>query len=354
MPESVRMKVKFSGYVSLITVLLTIGVVRAQERLLEDERNTIDVFEKVSPAVVFITSKSVQWDFWSMNVFEIPQGSGSGFIWDDQGHIVTNFHVIQDADNISVTLNNRKSYRAKVVGVAPNKDLAVLKIDAPREELQPVTAGTVDDLKVGRKVLAIGNPFGLDQTLTVGIVSALGRQIKAVTGRTIHDVIQTDAAINPGNSGGPLLNSRGDLIGVNTAILTPTGASAGIGFAVPVNTVRNVVPQLIKYGKVIRPGLGIEMLPGSVLRRYGIRGVAVARVYPGSSADKAGLRGLQRDMWGKVTLGDVIVAIQGAPVANSDELAYQLEKHEVGDVVALTILRGGRETGVEVTLQRVE
>ncbi len=354
MTESLRTNTKLSEFLPLLLAFSIVGAASGDKGLLEDERNTIDVFEKASPAVVFITSKSVQWDFWSMNVFEIPQGSGSGFVWDNRGHIVTNFHVIQDAHNISVTLNNRKSYRAKVIGAAPNKDLAVLKIDAPDEELQPVTPGTVDDLKVGRKVLAIGNPFGLDQTLTVGIVSALGRQIKAVTGRTIHDVIQTDAAINPGNSGGPLLNSQGHLIGVNTAILTPTGASAGIGFAVPVNTVRNVIPQLIKHGRVIRPGLGIEMLPGNVLRRYGIRGVAVARVYPGSNADKAGLRGLQRDMWGTVTLGDIIIAIQGEPVANSDELAYQLEKHNIGDIVALTILRGGKETGVEVTLQRVE
>jgi S1-C subfamily serine protease len=339
---------------SVLIVAVSVGIAVASTALLEDERNTIEVFENASPSVVFITSKSVQWDPWSMNVFEIPRGSGSGFIWDTKGHVVTNFHVIKDADNISVTLNDRTSHEAAVVGMAPNKDLAVLKIDAPAASLHPVTPGTVKDLKVGRKVLAIGNPFGLDQTLTVGVVSALGRQIKAVTGRTIHDVIQTDAAINPGNSGGPLLDSRGRLVGVNTSIVTPSGASAGIGFAVPVTTVKRVVPQLIEYGKVIRPGLGVELLPDNIMHRYGISGVAIARVYRGSAAQKADMRGLSRDFFGRVTLGDVIVAVNGTKVANADELAYQLEQHTIGDTVTLTLRRGAKTFDTTVVLQPVE
>ncbi|MBD3314571.1 MAG: trypsin-like serine protease [Chitinivibrionales bacterium] len=334
--------------------LLAVSAAPGADALLEYERNTIDVFRKSSPSVVFITSKSVQWDLWSMNVFEIPQGSGSGFIWDNKGHIVTNFHVIKNADNISVTLSNRKSYEASVVGIAPNKDLAVIKIKAPAEELRPLTPGSVTNLKVGRKVLAIGNPFGLDQTLTVGVVSALGRQIKAVTGRTIHDVIQTDAAINPGNSGGPLLDSRGYLVGVNTSIMTPSGASAGIGFAVPVNTVKRVIPQLIQYGKVIRPGLGVELLPDNIMSQYGIAGVGIARTNPGSAAERAGLRGLSRDYFGRVTLGDVIIAVDGKKIANSDELAYRLEQHKVGDSVTVTVLRGNKKINAAVVLQRVE
>jgi S1-C subfamily serine protease len=290
----------------------------------------------------------------SMNVFEIPQGAGSGFVWDTKGHIVTNFHVVANADNISVTLNNRKSYDARVVGVAPNKDLAVIKIDASGEELRPVVAGSVGELRVGRKVLAIGNPFGLDQTLTVGIISALGRQIRSSTGRTIHDVIQTDAAINPGNSGGPLLDSEARLIGVNTAIVTPSGASAGIGFAVPVNTVKRVVPQLIKHGKVIRPGLGVQLLREDIARSYGIKGVAIARVNRGSSAAEAGLRGLSRDWFGRVTLGDIITSIDGETVGTIDELGHELEKHTVGETVAVGFVRGLKKLSVKVMLQAVE
>jgi len=340
--------------ISTFTILAAHALSWSDDGLLEDERNSIDIFEKVSPSVVFITSKAVQWDLFSLNVFEIPQGSGSGFIWDEQGHIVTNYHVIQNADNISVTLASGKSYDASVVGVAPSKDLAVVRIKARNEKLRPVTCGTIDDLKVGRKVLAIGNPFGLDQTLTVGIVSALGRQIKSVTGRSIHDVIQTDAAINPGNSGGPLLDSRGLLIGVNTAIMTPSGASAGIGFAVPVTTVRKVVPELIAHGKVIRPGLGVQLLSDAMAKNYGIEGVIVGAVYAGSAADRAGIKGLTRGSFGRYVLGDIIIGINGKKVTTGDEMSYELEKYKVGETITVNILRGSSKLSVQVKLQQVE
>ena len=346
-------KVKYSVMIVAAAFFFFGHETRGSE-LLAYEKNTISVFEKSSPSVVFITSKSIQWDFFSMNVFEIPGGTGSGFIWDTKGHIVTNFHVIKDADNISVTLSSGKRYDAKIIGAAPNKDIAVLKIKAPAGELVPVVPGRSADLKVGRKVLAIGNPFGLDQTLTVGIISALGRQIKSVTGRTIYDVIQTDAAINPGNSGGPLLNSQAQLIGVNTAIVTPSGGSAGIGFAVPVNIVKRVVPQLIKYGKVIRPGMGIQTLPDNIAENNSIAGVIIARISPGSSAAKAGLQGLKKGFFGQIILGDVIVAVNKKKVSNGDELSHELEQYNIGTTITVTVLRKGKKISVPVTLQQIE
>ncbi len=337
-----------------ILILCTLSFSSEHSDLLAYERNTITIFEKVSPSVVFITSKSIQWDLFSMNVFEIPQGTGSGFVWDKKGNIVTNYHVIKNAHNISVTLHNGKSYEAGIVGVAPNKDIAVVRIEAPINELKPVRPGNTADLKVGRKVLAIGNPFGLDQTLTVGIISALGREIKSVTGRTIHDVIQTDAAINPGNSGGPLIDSRGLLIGVNTSIITPSGGSAGIGFAVPVNTVRRVVPQLIEHGKVIRPGLGIQTLSDNVAYSNDIEGVIIARVLPRSNAAKAGLLGLKKGLFGQVILGDVITGINNKKISSGDQLSHVIEQYNIGDIVKVSILRKGKPITLPVTLQRVE
>ncbi len=322
--------------------------------LLEDERNTIDVFQNSSLSVVFITNKGLQRDFLSMDVFEAPQGTGSGFVWDTKGHIVTNFHVVQHARSLSVTLYDNTTYDAELVGAEPSKDIAIVRIGAPRSKLHPVVVGSSENLRVGQKVIAIGNPFGLDQTLTTGVVSALGREIKSVSNRTIQGVIQTDAAINPGNSGGPLLNSRGELIGVNTAIYSTSGASAGIGFAVPVNIVRRVVPQLIEYGKVIRPGLGVEVVQDYVAQRGGIEGAIVARVQRGSAAFRAGLKGLSENTWGEYRLGDVIVAINGAPVKNFDDLGNELEKYQVGDAVNVKIHRDKSETIVRVTLQEVE
>ncbi|MDZ7290533.1 MAG: trypsin-like peptidase domain-containing protein [candidate division KSB1 bacterium] len=321
--------------------------------LLPDERNTIEVFQQVAPSVVFITSKALRRDFFSLDVFEIPAGSGSGFIWDEQGHVVTNNHVIENADALTVTLSNHSSYEAEVVGTEPSKDIAVLRIKAASSSLKPVQVGSSTNLQVGQKVLAIGNPFGLDQTLTTGVVSAVGREIKTSGGRTIQDVIQTDAAINPGNSGGPLLNSRGQLIGINTAIISPSGSSAGIGFAVPVNTVMRVVPQLIKYGKVIRPGLGVSVINDAYARRLGIEGVIIGEVQRGGPADKAGLQGLQRNWRGELILGDVIVGIDDAKIRSFDELSNVLERYKVGDEVNVKFLRNDKERSVRVRLQRV-
>ncbi len=307
--------------------------------LTNDEQNNISVFKSASPSVVFVTNTQLRRQRFSLNVMEIPRGSGTGFIWDESGLIVTNFHVVQGANKITIELQSNKSYQATVVGIAPEKDIALLKIDAPKEDLQPLPLGDSTSLAVGRKVLAIGNPFALDTTLTVGVVSALGREIKSITNRTIKNVIQTDAAINPGNSGGPLLNSNGQLVGVNTAIYSPTGASAGIGFAIPVNAVKVIIPQLIEHGKLIRPVLGIETLTDYWTRRLRVKGVAILSVREGLPAAKAGMVGVREDRRGKIHLGDVIIAINGQNVINEDSLLNQLEQFSPGDNVKVTTLK---------------
>jgi len=323
--------------------------VTARGDLASDEKATIELFERCSPSVVYITSLARRpVSFFEMT--EVPQGSGSGFVWDRNGHIVTNFHVILNASSLVVTLADQSDWKATVVGVEPDKDLAVLRIGAPEAKLPPILVGTSRDLKVGQKVFAIGNPFGLDETLTTGIVSALGRTIESVTGRKIQNVVQTDAAINPGNSGGPLLDSAGRLIGVNTQIASPSGASAGIGFAVPADTVNEVVPQLIAHGRVIRPRLGITPVREDLVRRIGLSGVLVATVAEGSGAAKAGLRPTQRGADGSLVLGDVIVGIAGKKVSNYDDLVSALEKQRIGDAVPVFILRDGVEKTVDVTL----
>ncbi len=257
----------------------------------EDEANSTEIFRKASASVVFVTNTALRRNFFSLNIQEIPQGAGTGFVWDASGLIVTNFHVIAGAQRLTVTLQDRSEHEAEVIGLAPEKDLAVLRITDPPDKLVTLPLGDSSELTVGRKVLAIGNPFGLDTTLTTGIVSALGREIQAPNNRRIRGVIQTDAAINPGNSGGPLLNSLGQLIGVNTAIYSPSGASAGIGFAIPVNTVREVVPQLISYGRILRPIIGVELASDRWVPRYRIEGLPVVQVYPGMPAAQAGIRG---------------------------------------------------------------
>lgn len=307
--------------------------------LTNDEENNISVFENASPSVVFVTNTQLRRQRFSLNVMEIPRGSGTGFIWDKSGLIVTNFHVVYGANKITIELQNNKSYQATVVGSAPGKDIALLKIDAPNEDLQPLPLGDSASLAVGRKVLAIGNPFALDTTLTVGVVSALGREIKSITNRTIKNVIQTDAAINPGNSGGPLLNSRGQLVGVNTAIYSPSGASAGIGFAIPVNAVKVIIPQLIEHGKLIRPVMGIESLTDYWTRRLRVKGVAILSVREGLPAHKAGMVGVREDKRGNIHLGDVIIAINGKNVTNEDSLLNQLEQFQPGDTVEVTTLK---------------
>ncbi len=318
--------------------------------LTERERTRTELFEEVSPSVVYITSVALRRDFFRFNVMEIPRGTGSGFVWDDRGNIVTNYHVISNADRAEVTLADGSTWEASLVGTAREKDLAVLQIEAPRSQLRPIRVGTSSDLKVGQDVLAIGNPFGYDQTLTTGIVSALGREIESIDGIPIRNVIQTDAAINPGNSGGPLLDSAGRLIGVNTAIVSPSGGYAGVGFAIPIDTVNWVVPQLIAYGKVRRPTLGVELAPDHVVRRSRIEGAVVIGVTEGSSAARAGVRPAYRDRRGRVIVGDVIVAIDGNQVRTAGELGLILERYREGDIVTVTIDREGREKEVRLTL----
>ena len=328
-------------------------VTPAPAELGPDERATTAVFERATKSVVFIANTAIQRDFWSLDIMEVPQGSGSGFIWNQQGHIVTNFHVIYGANSIKVTLADRTEYQAKVVGADPDHDLAVLQIQVSDNQLEPLAIGSSHDLRVGQKVLAIGNPFGLDHTLTTGVVSALGRTIKSMSNRTIEGVIQTDAAINPGNSGGPLLDSAGRLIGVNTQIVSPSGAYAGIGFAVPVDTVNRIVPELIKHGKLIRPGLGVSLVPDTMAKRWGIKGLIIGKVTRGGPADRAGLKGARETMAGRIQLGDIILTVAGKPMNTVDDLMDVMEEHKVGDHVNVEILRGKRQEKVSVTLQAV-
>jgi len=304
--------------------------------------------------VVNITVLGVERDMFTLNQYQIPQGTGSGFVWDTKGNIITNFHVIQNADGAQVTLADQSSWKASVVGVAPDKDLAVLKIDAPANKLQPIPIGTSRDLQVGQNVFAIGNPFGLDQTLTTGIISALNREIESVTRRPIQGVIQSDAAINPGNSGGALLDSAGRLIGVNTAIYSPSGASAGIGFAIPVDTVNRIVPELIRSGKLTRPGFGIQIADEQIAQRLRVTGVLVIDVARGSAAARAGMQPTRRDAQGRVILGDVITAIDGKKIESPNDMFLALEKYKVGDAVNVTTVRDGRTVQTKVTLDPVQ
>ena len=319
------------------------------------EQATIDLFEKTRVSVVFITTQARVVDMWTRNMFSIPRGSGSGFVWDDRGHIVTNNHVVEGATGgARVRLSDGRDAGASLVGVSPAHDLAVIKVDVSNPP-RPLPIGSSHDLKVGQTALAIGNPFGLDWTLTTGIISALDRSLPAEDGRTlIEHLIQTDAAINPGNSGGPLLDSAGRLIGVNTAIFSPSGASAGVGFAVPVDTVNRVVPQLIAGGKYLRPALGIqvdERLNQLLTQQLNVKGVAVLRVTPNSGAAAAGLRGVTTRPDGTIVPGDIIVAVDGTEVDTVPRLLGRLDEHRVGDIVRLTVLRDGKRTDVNVTLQ---
>ncbi len=325
--------------------------VAARGTLADDEQNNIAVFKAASPMTVNITTLTTSRSMFSLDATQVPQGTGSGFIWDAQGHVVTNFHVIQNANGARVTLSDHSTWKAVLVGVFPDRDLAVLRIDAPPEKLKPIAVGTSKDLQVGQKVYAIGNPFGLDQTLTTGIVSALDREIESVTQRPIRGVIQTDAAINPGNSGGPLLDSAGRLIGVNTAIYSPSGASSGIGFAIPVDEVSRVVPRLIKDGKVIRPALGIQAAPPQFMETMKLAtGVAVVGVVPGGAAQAAGIKPFMRGSTGEIVPGDIITALGGKAVSNLNQLLEVLETHQPGETVVLSVLREGKPTEVSVRL----
>jgi len=314
--------------------------------LMTSERNTVEVFQKFSPKVVYVHRLTTVVNH-SYERMQVPAGAGSGIIWDNQGHIVTNFHVINGADNLTVTIGNI-TVPAKVVGAEPHKDIAVLQIRSPKalallKNYSPFKLAHSKDLLVGQKVLAIGNPFGLDHSLTIGVISALGRQVPGAGGVTIRDMIQTDASINPGNSGGPLLDSHGCLIGLSTAIYSNSGSSAGIGFAVPADDIERIVPQLIKNGRVVLSGIGIQRVEPNISQRLGIKkGILIAEVLPHSPAAIVGLQGTYRDKWGRMVLGDVITGLNGHPISNYDQLYNLLSDIKVGEGVTLTVDRHGK------------
>lgn len=319
-----------------------------------DEEATIEIFRRTSPSVVFITTLSRYINPWTRNVREVPQGNGSGFVWDEHGHVVTNYHVIKSAGAAHVRLNDSRVYKASLVGASPEHDLAVLRINVPINRPSPVPIGTSEDLLVGQKTLAIGNPFGLDHTLTTGVISALNRSIDTDDERTIDNLIQTDAAINPGNSGGPLIDSAGRLIGINTAIYSPSGAYAGIGFAVPIDTVNRVVPRLIAEGRYIRPTMGIQVDDDAsklVTKELGVEGVLVLRVTSGSAAQLAGLRETSMTRDGDIIPGDIIQAVGPHPIKDVGDLLDTLERFSIGERVNVSLFHQGKIRQVELVLE---
>jgi 2-alkenal reductase len=356
--------------IGIIALLLVVGVYLAQpyfDRLLfsastsrtveprgalaDIERTSIELFERASPSVVQVVgARAGGLDPAQSEGENGAAQSGTGFIWDAAGHVVTNDHVVEGAGSLAVRLASGQVLRAQLVGTAPNYDLAVIRVDNTRSLPPPIAIGSSDDLKVGQWVFAIGNPFGLDQTLTTGIISALKRRLPTSAGREITNVIQTDAAINPGNSGGPLLDSAGRVIGVNTAILSPSGTSAGIGFAIPIDSVNRVVPELIRRGSVPTPGIGIVAANEAAATRAGVEGVVILRTVPGSSAERAGLRGMDPNT-GRP--GDVIVGVNGKPVRRLADLTQELERVGVGKKVPLAVQRDGKETSVEIDVMDI-
>jgi S1-C subfamily serine protease len=341
---------KCSGFAAVLIFLSTVPL-SLHGQLTEDERNTIDVVRRTKNSVVFITNIQMVRDFF-FSEQEVARGTGSGFVWDNLGHIVTNNHVIEDGDRFMVSLPDGEQREARLVGKEEAKDIAVLRIEGNPGGLNPLSAGESTNLLVGQKVIAVGNPFGFDHTVTTGIVSALGRSILGSGEVTIRDMIQTDASINPGNSGGPLLNSQGELIGMNTVIYSGTGQYSGVGFAVPVDTIKKIVPQIIEFGRVIRPGLGVDFLADRYARRAGIEGLVILQVQEGSKAYKAGLRGLDRDRRGRLFAQDVLTAVDDFPIKSYDDYYNVLDSYKVGDEVTLTLRRGNRERKVQFTLER--
>ena len=320
--------------------------------LAADEQSTIEIFRKASPSVVHITTLTRRRDRLSLKVTEIPEGTGTGFLYDDAGHVVTNYHVIRSAQAARVSLADNSTWNAKLVGYEPNKDLAVLKIDAPAERLRKIDIGSSSDLQVGQKVFAIGCPFGLDQTLTTGVISGLGREMESVGGLPIEGVIQTDAAINPGNSGGPLLDSSGRLIGVNTMIVSESGAYSGVGFAVPVDIVNQVVPELIRYGRIERAVLGVSLFEDSIARRLGIQqGALVRDVFKNGGASQVGIQPTFKDEDGNIHLGDVLLDVGGRSIRSTLDLLKALDGHKPGESIRVALQRNGQSLVVEVQLQ---
>jgi 2-alkenal reductase len=319
--------------------------VASREPIVGEEARSIQIYAQTVPSVAYIFTRQGQ-----ARAGETAAGTGSGFVWDKAGHVVTNHHVIANATDVRVVIDRGKVIPARIVGSAPWADLAVLELRSLPDQLTPITVGSSADLKVGQDAFAIGNPFGLSHTMTRGIVSALDRNLPTAGGREVGGVIQTDAAINPGNSGGPLIDSAGRLIGVTSAILAPSGAFAGVGFAIPVDTVNRIVPQLIRHGRAPLPGIGVRVYPEEVAARLGIEGIVLEGVAPSSSAAKAGLRGVEETGG---SIGDIIIAANGTPISNVAELARELEKVGIGNTVRLTILRGGSRREVDVVVQDI-
>jgi len=322
-------------------------------KLTSDEEATIAIFEKASPSVVFIKNAAVQVDWFNAAVNETPQGGGSGFVWDNKGHIITNFHVIYQADKVVVVLSDQKEYPAELIGLSTDHDLAVLKINAPASALTPIKRGTSRDLRVGQKVLAIGNPFGLDYSLSTGVVSALGRSIRTMTGRKIYDAIQTDAAVNPGNSGGPLLDSSGELIGILASIISSSGTSSGVSFAIPADAINRVVPQLIEHGEIKRAGLGVVLVPEHIRKRLGVEGAIILQRQRDGAASKAGLMATRQSNYGRITLGDIIVDVDGKKIRSGEELIEFLDSKNKGDKIEIKFLREGKEFATIAVLQEL-
>jgi S1-C subfamily serine protease len=341
-------------YLFIVLSLFCMMSWSASTDLLPVETKTIDIYRNAVPSTVNVSNIRL-----SRNMFygevEVPQGAGSGFVYDQAGHIITNYHVVQGGTTFVITFHNDpKQYKAKIVGVAPEKDIAVLKLEAKPAKLSPISFGSSKDLMVGQYSFAIGSPFGLDYTLTTGVISALGRKIDGIGGVKINDMIQTDAAINMGNSGGPLLDSNARLIGMNTVIFSTSGSSAGLGFAVPADTIKQIVPQLITHGKVIRPGLGIGIVPDSMKRRIvggDEKGIIVSYVDEKGSAARAGIKGMTQDQYGRTYLGDIILSVDGQDVNNLDDIYQVLDKHKIGDEVMVKYRREGKVLATKIKLQ---
>lgn len=333
--------------------LLNTSYASIDGEFLQLEKRIIEIYESNVPSVVNVANIKYASNWFYGEEVEIPQGQGTGFVWEDDGHIVTNFHVVQGGDSFVVTFHkDKKQYKATVVGADPKNDIAVLKLSEKPASLKPVTIGESNSLKVGQLAMAIGNPMGFEHSLSRGIISAVGRKMQGIGGVKIHDMVQTDAAINQGNSGGPLLNSKGQVIGMNTMIVSRSGSSAGLGFAVPIDTISRVVPQLIKHGKVIRPGLGIGVLEDEVRDRYvGEKGVVLSFVDPDGAAGRAGLKGMMRDRYGRIYIGDIILKVDGKEVNSRDDIYHILGKYKIGETVTLDYLRDGKKKKIKLKLK---
>lgn len=348
---------KILKFIQLVPIYLTLlvsfsAIAALPKMVVEDEKNSVSIFQNTVKSVVNVSTIKRRRNPWAYGDVEMQAGAGTGFVWDNKGHIVTNYHVVQNGNKFNISFHNDKNlYEATIVGVEPKKDIAVLKLKKMPSKLIPVKVGVSKNLMVGLKAVAIGNPFGLDHTMTAGIISALDRKIEGIGGVKIHGMIQTDASINPGNSGGPLLNSSGEIIGMNTVIYSGSGTSAGVGFAVPVDTIKRIVPELIEHGKVTRPGLGIGLMPDHMKARFGIeKGIVITYIDENGGASEAGLVGMGQDRWGRVYLGDVILEINGEEVNTYDDIYHVLDKYKIGDIVKVKILREDQTKTVKITL----